>query len=259
LNLLYWNLHNNNLKDCISEVFFEKDIDIAVFSEYKNTEFAVDSDYTIIPSMGGTDRIILLCKSSIKSVLLKEQSRYAFYQILYKGKKIILSGVHLQDEFYSHSAVRKQTIGELISDLEEIRGNIETRIIIGDFNANPFSEELLQYNCFNSVLFQEVIKSQKKRIVENKEYERFYNPILNYISEDNKMYGSYYHTSDPATTVWHCIDQIIVSADLVDSIGRVSYLRSIGEKSLIKTRRPNSEIYSDHLPLFVEMNMGEIK
>ncbi len=108
-------------------------------------------------------------------------------------------------------------------------------------------------NSFNAVLFKEVIKKSETRVVDGISYRRFYNPTIDFISESTKNYGSFYYTGGSSTPVWHCIDQVLVSKNLVDNIIDFKYLKSIKKRSLLKAVKPNNEI-SDHLPLFVEIN-----
>ena len=123
-------------------------------------------------------------------------------------------------------------------------------VIIGDFNANPYDDELLAMSAFNSVLFKDEILRSGSRTVDGITYRRFYNPILHYISEDSKMYGSFYHAQGSSTPIWHCLDQVLVSKSLANNVTNMKYIKTIGGTNLITRIRPNSKI-SDHLPLVV--------
>ena len=54
MNLLYWNLKSNsNLESIINDCISENDVDIAIFSEYSNVDFAklvnlLSSQYNIL-------------------------------------------------------------------------------------------------------------------------------------------------------------------------------------------------------------------
>lgn len=131
---------------------------------------------------------------------------------------------------------------------------IENTIVIGDFNANPYDKELLYKNAFNAVLFKSIIKENEFTNPKGDRIKRFYNPIIHYLSEDTKMYGShYYDNSDKQETpYWHCLDQVLVRKSLVDLLKEVRYIKVIDGMNLIKGLRPKKSI-SDHLPLLVNI------
>lgn len=92
-------------------------------------------------------------------------------------------------------------------------------------------------------------------ISNGKRYRRFYNPTMNYISEDLSNYGSVYYSSRIDSLYWFCYDQILVRKPLVNSITTLNYCRTIKSRSLIKKKAPDKTI-SDHLPLIVNIKEG---
>ena len=257
MNILFWNLKNNNVSEYIATCLSEHDIDIAVFSENKNIDFlglSQSTVYNFIEGMGGCEKIVMLAKSSIAVEIKQEQSRYALYHVTKGSSQYVLAGIHLQDRHTTDTVARVACIGRLVNDISNVerRCKCKNTIIIGDFNANPYDDELLQMNAFNAVLFKEVIQKSETRTVDGVTYRRFYNPTINFVLEDTKNYGSFYYTNGSNSPVWHCLDQVLLSRALVDNIVSMSYLKRIGNKSLIKNVKPNKEI-SDHLPLLVNI------
>ncbi len=257
MNILFWNLKGNNIAEYILDCLAENDIDIAVFSEHSGVNFSLIAskiNYNYIEGLGGCEKIVMLAKESIDVEIKQEQTRYALYHIICNSVQYIIAGVHLQDRFTTDTATRIACIGRLINDLSNVerRCKCKNTIIIGDFNANPYDDELLQMNAFNAVLFKDVIQKSETRKVGDEIYRRFYNPILNFISEDTKTYGSFYYTGGSSAPVWNCLDQVLLSKALVDEIAALKYLKSINGKSLMTTVKPKENI-SDHLPLLVEI------
>ena len=123
-------------------------------------------------------------------------------------------------------------------------------IVIGDFNANFYDEELLSKYAFNAVLFKTIINKKELTDIQGLKKRKFYNPILHYLSEDTGMYGSFYYEKNYITPYWHCLDQVLVRKGLIDSIYHMEYLKKIGKKDLLEKEIPNKKI-SDHLPLLV--------
>ena len=259
MNILFWNLKGNSISGYIKQCLVENSIDIALFSEYNGVDFAalereMEFDYRYIEGMGGCDKIALFISSAVIATINREQSRYVLYTIQCNGSKYIVAGVHLQDRRSNDAAVRIETVGRLMNDIKNLEQSSKCRntIVIGDFNANPYDDEMLQMNAFHAVLFKEVIRKSETRTVSGRAYRRLYNPIIHFISENNQNYGSFYYSNGSSTPVWHCLDQVLVGKALIDGIKNLQYLKSIGKVSLLKKIVPDKKI-SDHLPLFVQL------
>ena len=102
-----------------------------------------------------------------------------------------------------------------------------------------------------AVLFRDLIMKQETVTFDHRKYQRFYNPMLNYISEDDSNYGSLYYASGLKTLYWYCYDQILMRKALVNRLLDVSYRKSIKGRKLLNEISPNKNI-SDHLPLIVK-------
>lgn len=265
MNILFWNLGKNDNSRYLAQCINERQIDLAILSEYKNLDISytlrkLNNKYRHIPGMGGCDKITMLALKNIDICVRREQTRYVLYSIEKNGASdLIVVGTHLQDRRNCGSAQRIETAGRLMNDLMNLEktSRCKRSIVVGDFNANPYDDELLQMNSFHAVLFKDVIKAAETRTVDGIRYRRLYNPILHFLSEDTKNYGSYYNTQGSCTSTWHCLDQALVSKALVDAVGSLEYLRAIGDNALVACQGPKKKI-SDHLPLFIQIkDMGE--
>ena len=159
----------------------------------------------------------------------------------------------MQDNLNSDSDARKVVIRDLVGDIKEQEKILDhdNTIIIGDFNCSPFDSEMIQKDSFNAVLFKDLIMKQETITFDHRKYQRFYNPMLDYISEEDSNYGSFYYGSGLKTLYWYCYDQILMRKALVNRLVEVSYRKSIKNKRLLKEISPNKKI-SDHLPLIVK-------
>lgn len=259
MNILFWNLKNNDNSHYIINLIRIHNIEIAVFCEYNNLNKEIIEkelpNFSFSTGMNGCEKVIFLFKSSIINEVRRESNRYAMYSFEYDSTSYTIVGLHLPDQRSADSDARKDVIGDLMRELVELEkeSNNCNTIIIGDFNAGPFDSELTQKNMFNAVPFKDIIKKQEVIEFQHKRYRRFYNPMVHYISESTKQYGSIYHTGGSSTVVWYTFDQVIVRNPLVESINNVSYCKSIGNTDLIsKNGIPKANI-SDHLPLIVEL------
>ena len=263
LNILFWNLHGKSIEKIIAECLIENDISMAAFSEFNGIDFqklekSLFKQYHLVQSLyvdpsqtQGNIHTRLIVKNSIEATAIQEQGRYSIFKIKTSMQQYILVAIHLQDRRNKKTIDRIHTIEKIKADIEKYEKELKcnSTIVIGDFNANPYDEELLSVHGFNAVLFKDIILSNEYRKYEFLEYKHFYNPILDFISASNKMHGSFYHSGDSYTPIWHCVDQILLRKELVHNLGELKYIMKIGDTNLIKIKRPDDSI-SDHLPLF---------
>lgn len=245
MKILFWNLGKNNNGNFLVNCILEHAIDIAILAEFNNVCIPdvinnLDSKYTHIESNGGCEKITLIASTDVNAVIRREQTRYVLYSIKKNGFLFNLVGVHLQDRHNCDSSQRIAIAARLMNDLKNLEDSSKCKnsIVIGDLNANPYDNELLQMNSFHAVLFKEVIKSGETRTIDGVKYRRLYNPILHFLSEDTKNYGSFYDSRGGRTPTWHCLDQILVSKALVDNIETLKYLKHIKSNSLLARYAP---------------------
>lgn len=259
LNVLFWNLKGNAIEEYIIECIVEKNIDIAVFSEFDGIDFikiekSLGKMYSRILAVQGDGKVTLMAKTTFLVTNVQPQNRYSIYKIETAVKNYLLAAVHLEDRRNYKTADRIETIKCLIADIAKTEDlfKCSNTIVIGDFNANPYDEELLSKYAFNAVLFKTIIDKSELTNPKTLKQKRFYNPILHYISEDTEMYGSFYHENESITPYWHCLDQVLIRKSLVNAINHVEYLKKINTKDLLKNTIPNTKI-SDHLPLLITL------
>ena len=259
LNVLFWNLHRNALEDLIETCVVENDIDVAIFSEFDvvdidKIEEHLGKMYKHIFEIQNNKKVTLIAKNTLYVSIVQPGERFNIYSVKTGVKDYLLVAIHLEDRRNYKTADRVETIRHLVADIKKTEELLKctNTIVIGDFNANPYDEELLSKYSFNAVLFKSVINKCDFTNPRSKKIKRFYNPIINFLSEDTEMYGSFYYDQDYNTSYWHCLDQVLVRKDLVDSVRHLEYIKRIDTNNLLKNSIPNSEI-SDHLPLLVKL------
>ncbi|CBK75291.1 Endonuclease/Exonuclease/phosphatase family [Butyrivibrio fibrisolvens 16/4] len=199
----------------------------------------------------------MIVRAGINVTSIQPQRRYTIYTVDTNVNKYIVAALHLEDRRNYKTAERIHTIQTIVPDIEknELCNDSDNTIVIGDFNANPYDEEMLSKFGFNAVLFKSLIINEEYTNPNSNRIRRFYNPILHYLSEETEMYGSFYTEQNYMTSYWHCLDQVLVRRKLANNIAGLQYLKSINNIDLIKGKRPNNDI-SDHLPLLVNIIEG---
>lgn len=253
----------HDIGDIVTDLIKDQSTDIAVFCEHRWTDFNVIAQkfqgrYQIYQGNGGCDKVILLAIKGIEVSVYREQSRYVLYRVKRNGLMYNIAATHLGAKPREKAADRIDTIQDLVYDICEIEMecNCDNTIVCGDMNANPFDAEMVQKNAFNAVLFKQLIEKEEYVTYHGKKYRRFYNPMIDYISERTGNRGSYYYSQGIETIYWHCYDQIIVRKTLIDAIATLCFCKKAGDTSLVADIAPDKKI-SDHLPLSVMIKEEE--
>lgn len=258
MNLLFWNLAKNENSRVLRDIIIEKDIDIIILSEFQSTNLTsvvsgMNGEYCLYQGFGACEKVILLARRTAGITVRREQNRYALYACDFDGRSYIIAGIHLPANPHADAEHRKNVIRDLVKDICTLETELKNSntIVIGDFNASPFDDELIQKDSFNAVLYKGLINQSEHVKINGKQYRRFYNPMVNYVSEDFMNYGSFYYSNGIKTLYWFCYDQIIVRKPLINEISSIQYCQKVNNRSLLNRFLPNSDI-SDHLPLMVK-------
>lgn len=261
MNIIFWNLHKKNLNNAIIELIKERNIDIALFAESKDADIAklvLQLEGFKQATLPDGDAIQAIYRNSTTNIIgrIRVQSRMMLFKVVC-GAPYLIVGLHLaaMPDGLQRRLEQIKIINGYISEEEKGSQYSNRTIVIGDFNANPFDIEMIGHGNFNAVLHADLIRRQEKvKWVEIKR-KRFYNPILHFLTEDTKMYGSFYKHNEGQPLYWYCLDQVLIRKPLIEILKNVEYVKTIGKKSLLKRSGLPDERYSDHLPLLVEFDI----
>ena len=252
-------MHNNENSKYVNELIVAYQIDVAIFCEFKRLSVQKICNtlkgFVFEQGKGGNDKIILLHRKDIHVSLFREQSRYSLYDINTQNGKYNIAGVHLPANPHGNHNDRFASLIALKDDLKELENstNYKDTIVIGDFNTNPFSEEMIDKRSLNAVLFKKVIEQKETVKYDHKLYRRLYNPMLLSLSEELHNYGSYYYNSGADCLYWNLFDQFVINKHLLNRVKRFYYCKGIMNNSFVSKNGIPKEIISDHLPLIVEV------
>ncbi len=146
-------------------------------------------------------------------------------------------------------------------DIEAVESITHTTnsILIGDFNMSPFESGIVASNGINGHQDLDYLSENLKgRKIDGKYYKFFYNPMWNFLGDNETPYGTIYHrVSGHISHEWHCYDQILIRPEMKNLISNksVKIISNVNGQSLLKKfNRPN-EKYSDHLPILIELKV----
>jgi len=267
MRILFWNMNENKgIGDYLVSLVSDYAVDTLVLAE---CSLPYDHLENILRPTGrglhrcstfGCARIHVL--SNYVDVQPSVQARQYSIQI-FQGN-LILCGVHLSSDLHgSRSEERGITAGRIVHDMEDAgkRMKLDCLIVMGDFNATPYSSECLGAHTFHGL--PTLDKGEKPvRTVDGIEYTKFYNPMWNLLGDFTYPAGTYYRNVSKLTTPrWYMLDQIILSRGAVSRFVKESLqiITACKYGNLADANgRPNRDI-SDHFPIVCELTDGQME
>lgn len=272
MKYLFWNTMNNNLqnnKSVLIEIINYYSCDFIALAEYNENISELVSDinklgkkkYYIFDYIGYTnqDRIKIITTYKQENVNLYYDEGY--YKILYMDhdilRKQLVAVVHLPSKSNDASGAKEvaMRLKQQIEHYEELINTTNT-IILGDFNMNPYEEWMVASYGLHAISSKNDVLSKDERKIYHKNCKMFYNPMWSFMGEYSKTHGSYYYRSGSFCYFWNTFDQVIIRPNLISYLkeAEIEILTSINGINLCKDNgRPNSDKYSDHLPLIFEI------
>jgi hypothetical protein len=126
---------------------------------------------------------------------------------------------------------------------------------------NPFETPMVSTIGFNATKSSD-IALKKKRVVQGNEYPYFYNPMWSLFGDlYSTPSGTYfYQKAEHVNVKWNIFDQVLLRPSLIPffekpSLKIISQLRT-GESLLDAKQIPDSNKYSDHLPIIFTLNIN---
>jgi hypothetical protein len=263
MNILFWNTKKTPRLDIIEDLIIEYNCDIAAFAEFEvgvnNLLSELSSrgyDYYHVPIIS-CERINIFTKFTPSRVEHMAESDYYTIKAFPHPElgKIIIAFVHFISKYSADDYDQLEESKIFVSDLErnEESLNNSNTIVLGDFNMNPFEEGMLAARALNAFPTKHEVK-MKERVLRNRKYKFFYNPMWSFFGDRNYPLGTYYYNAGKHYTLrWNIFDQVIVRPDIMDRIDpeNIKIVTDVNGINLSRsTGRPK---VSDHFPLFFEV------
>ncbi|RXJ02228.1 endonuclease/exonuclease/phosphatase family protein [Anaerobacillus alkaliphilus] len=279
---LFWNVKKNNLSDTIINLAKKEVIDVIVLAEADSIEDTyIEKELTKHFRTNYNSRYISGQKimmidnlPGIKKTNEDERASSCLYSI--NGQEILVVGVHLRskkgyeaEDLYDFAGQHRQLID---------RYGIKKVIITGDFNMAPYEKGIMGITGFNAIMSKEEIRYNPIRTFGYMKKSFYFNPSWDVYSSylPHKTYtyslasplGTYHFSSNSKAVnpYWHLLDQVLISAQLMDSYVDKSFkiITEVDSKELLrvqenihktsKRRIPDCDNYSDHLPITFEID-----
>ncbi len=260
MKYFFWNTHNEKINKLLEAIILKNMYDIVILAEYNDNInelidrlYERDMNYQNI-STSKDERITFLTKQKkFKAAFSEQYFTIRLFKLSKEDIKIVC-GVHLPGKGYAEDGDRRVILQEIVEKVEQLETKYKTKktIIVGDFNANPFENCMVEATGLHSVSSSEIAK-KLSRNVKGKTYNMFYNPMWNKFGDFEGTPGTYYYRKSVVREVfWNIFDQVIIRPQIIDKFNKKSLniIHEIDDESLI---RNNKIIISDHLPLEFEI------
>jgi hypothetical protein len=267
---LFWNLNKkDDLTANIVSLANVYQIDVFMFAEcvipiHKILgALNIDSvsEYYYVPT--NCEKIIIFTKFSDEFIApVVESDRLTIQHLQLPGSlSILLAVTHLVDKQNWDEDSQNAECTVLADSIEEAENTVEhdRTILVGDLNMNPFQAGVVNARGLHAVMTRK-IALERSRIVQEKSYKFFYNPMWSLFGDGTEgPPGTYYlRKSIHKVYFWNMLDQVLIRPELLPVFNNedLSILDNDGVTSLATEEGyPNKNNYSDHFPIKFQLNI----
>ena len=195
LSFLFWNVNRKPVEDTISQLASTHEVDVLILAECLSSPAALlgklaegGGDIFHFPS-SRCEKIHIYTRFSTDFLIpIPEANRQTIRRLRLPAKtEILLTATHSRGKL--HSTGHGQTIdctelARSISEAEEEVGHTRT-VLVGDFNMNPFEAGVVAAGGLHAAMTRQ-IASESSRIVQQRRYPYFYNPMWSYFGDGSE-------------------------------------------------------------------------
>jgi hypothetical protein len=264
--VLFWNTAKKSIASQLQILCDEFSIDVLALAECEmNPTEVLDAlnggalkGFSMIPDpdVGGKLRWFSRLPTSGVMRLLDGGGLSLVRVSFLSGIKILIGAVHLPSKInendFEQLATASATV-DAIQSIEEEQG-LDTTIILGDFNMNPFDPGMAAITGFNAVMDRK-IAMQKKVTFKKSQYKYFYNPMWGRMGDATRgPPGTFWYPRRLVRFHWNTYDQVLI---------RPSLLSQIYDDDIIVIGNSGGQLFagsgqkwkcpSDHLPIVVKV------
>ena len=206
--------------------------------------------------------IAIVSSGSLQGADPREDSEKKLFAV-----SVVIPNIGLTDVVAVHAIshasednVRKRgkRAGSLRRAFNDVQRN-EHALMIGDFNADPFDEEVWDNDRLFAIRDREVVRHACSRIPVRGS-QPLWNPCWSLIGECTSMTysgGSFYYPKELKHSHWFLFDQVFLTHSLIPFFKEVRVLDDIGGPLTIPFQPgPRMVQIGDHLPLSLSLDTG---
>jgi hypothetical protein len=271
ITFLLWNIGKQPIARTVSNIAMRNNVDLILLLESELQPATLLSElnplgqslyeYSTSP-LNACEKVQIFSKLSSRYLIPVDEDKRATTRLLKLSTMdillVVFHGVSKKDNDDDSQSWELGNLTHFISSAENRVGHKRT-ILAGDINMHPFDNGVVSAGGLHAVLSRDIAKKHS-RIVQDREYTYFYNPMWGLYSNGvgNPPATFYYSSSKNKAYYWHMYDQVLVRPALLDYFkdNELRILDSDGSISLLnKNGIPNKSRFSDHLPLIFKLDL----
>lgn len=266
--LLFWNIRRRPISGLITRIARELDLDLMVLAECgQDSSMLVGSlnaakigrFWAPHPLAGSLQTFTRLSRSDVSPTFDDPNGHLSiteFHRDI--GPNILLAAVHFQSKLFwgpEDQTLHATHLSRRIREQEIELGHRRT-IVIGDLNMNPFEPGVVAAHALHAVMTRD-FASVQERTVDSESFTMFYNPMWRFFGDDRGAPPGtfWFRPSRPLVYDWNLFDQVLLRPDLMHALAKVQIVDRVDGLSLLLNGRPDPKVGSDHLPLFVGIDL----
>lgn len=255
MDIYFWNINNSIESFELAQSIVDKQEEtIFIISEFWKITDQIDLSNTIHDHIH--KRVGVITNENFRVNFEESREYYLITSFNFNSIEIIICSVHFRAKNRGID-VQKRINNDTISQINESLSNFKTsnKIIIGDFNIEPFDDSMINIFNFNSVSSLEH-RTKLHKTYNEEDFDIYYNPFFSYQGDlSDGPPGTYFFEKETQTQPWFIFDQALINSRFVENIDKkeCNVLESLNGKNLCKeSGRPNTK-YSDHLPINIKV------
>ena len=271
VSFLFWNLNRKPLQEIVANLVFSYEVDVLMLVEcaiapgilMTTLNQRCREEYYYAPGIG-CKKVEIFTRYPTQLIQpIYEENRLTIRHLKLPGATdILLAVAHFPGKLHwSDSSQAFESI-ELANSirLAEKEARHSRTLLVGDLNMNPFEDGVVSANGLHSVMSRHIAE-KRKRVVQEREYLFFYNPMWNLFGDATPgPPGTYYYSSKSEHKVffWNMFDQVLIRPDLLSlfSNENLEILTSDGNTSFLSSQGvPDANVASDHLPISFKLEL----
>jgi hypothetical protein len=272
-SFLFWNLRGRGLELVLQRLTARHGIDVVMLAECAIPEDSMLSAlnaagqcmFRRVPAVASRGLHLYSCfDQGCFGSVLKEADHYVIRTLTPPGGiEIVLAMAHLASPSHKDLRARHSRIIGFARDSSDAEKSHYRTVVVGDLNANPFDDALLNVRGLNALADRHtVLRKDPRRFgrVQIEEFRLFYNPMWSHLGDAIQPAGTYYYDkSNPEVDrLWNMFDQVLLRRGLLDRFRTkdLKILTTDGAVSFTwEDGRPNGDVYSDHLLIWSQLDL----
>ncbi len=175
-------------------------------------------------------------------------------------------GLHAWDRRSRSTRIDRNAWMSIMRNILDVFWSGGPLLVLGDLNANPWESEVTSRMGLYALRYKDwpINQEDSKRPGVAKYAKPLFNPMWQLLGDDSGERGTLHY--DKLDLRWHCFDQIIVSKELREFLGKPTVLTKLLNEDLVdkhgvpKKKKIGKDklVFSDHLPLQVVIEIGKV-